>query len=213
VSNIFKSETDELLVLIGGSTGGPNALATILSSFKEELGVPVMLVQHIPKSFSTSLASLLDKKCVMNVIEPKDGQRLKANNVYLAPGDLHMIIAPSGRDGHYIIRLRDTEPVKSCKPAADVLFKSVAKHYNGAVLVIVITGMGNDGTDGVEAIKNSKRIKYSHCITQSEKTCIVYGMPGRIVDHDLSDEQVDLEEIGERIVKIVNREKRKILRK
>lgn len=187
------------LVLIASSTGGPQALETVLEGLPAKFKTPVLVVQHMPPEFTKILAHTLDKRCKLSVFEAFDKSTVDEGKIAIAPGGMHMIVE-SSNDGRRLIRLSDTAFVNGVKPSADVLFRTVADAYKGAkILIVVLTGMGNDGTSGIEEIK---RKCDCYCITQSEKTCVVYGMPRSVYEAGLSDEAVDIDEISGRIAQI-----------
>lgn len=181
------------VLVIGISTGGPNALAKFIPMLPANLGVPVLLVQHMPATFTKSLAKHLDSKSMLTVVEASDGQIIENNVVYIAPGSKHMIIKNDK------ISIIDTPPVNSCKPSVDVLFDSIPSKYKNNVVSLIMTGMGSDGMKGVRTLR--KHGCYS--ITQSEESCVVYGMPRAVDEADLSDENVPLNSLAKRVVEIV----------
>ena len=190
------------LIVIASSTGGPEALEVVCSQFSYSLCKPVLVVQHMPPDFTKVLAESLDRKCPMMVSEAKDGDLIIDGQIIIAPGGLHMIVDVSEKL-HKLVRLVDTPFVNGVKPSADVLFSSIAKAYEGKnILVVILTGMGNDGTKGVEELK---RRCNCYCITQSEETCVVYGMPRCVYDMGLSDEVVDIKGISKRIEQIASK--------
>jgi two-component system, chemotaxis family, protein-glutamate methylesterase/glutaminase len=183
------------VLAIGVSTGGPNALADLLPKLPGNLGMPVVLVQHMPPLFTASLATMLDQKSALRVKEAEDGEALQPNTVYIAPGGRHLLIQRKGATGQPTAVLTDTDPVNSCRPAVDVLFNSLPAIYGERVLSVILTGMGNDGMVGVRTIKQ----KGGYNITQTEQSCVVYGMPRAVDEQGLSDEQLDLNGIANRI--------------
>lgn len=188
------------IILIASSTGGPVALEKIFNKLPSDIGVPILVVQHMPPTFTKMLSQTLDKKSRVTVEEGEVGAKLESNRVFLAPGGYHMVVKRKGCMD-VIIDLEDTPHVHGVKPAADVLFSSVARAYRGKdVLVIVLTGMGNDGADGVRELKTHCNC---HCITQSEESCVVYGMPKTVYEAGLSDEVVHIDKIAGRIIDIV----------
>jgi two-component system chemotaxis response regulator CheB len=191
------------VVAIGVSTGGPNALAKLVPKLPGDLGVPVVVVQHMPEDITVSLAASLSKRSTLNVREGADGDELRPNVVYLAPGGNHMVVERDESGGSLVsrrIRLNNAPPENSCRPSVDVLFRSLVKAYDGDILAVIMTGMGGDGVKGVQTMKQ----KRCYCLTQTEETCVVYGMPRSIDEANLSDEKVDLEYLAERIVTLVN---------
>ncbi|MEN6348768.1 MAG: chemotaxis-specific protein-glutamate methyltransferase CheB [Syntrophomonas sp.] len=188
------------LVLITASTGGPAALEVVCSMFPADFTKPVLIVQHIPSEFTRALIESLNKKCLVPVAEGKEGDVVRRRSVLMAPGGYHMVVE-GGRGEEKTIRLKSTPHVNGVRPAADVLFKSVAGAYEDKnILVIILTGMGSDGLSGVEEIKKKCNC---YCIVQSEKTCVVYGMPRSVYEAGLADEVVDLQEITPRMCQII----------
>jgi two-component system, chemotaxis family, protein-glutamate methylesterase/glutaminase len=184
------------IVAIGISTGGPNALNQMLPKLPGNLGVPVLIVQHMPPVFTKSLAASLDKKCALTVKEAVNGENILPNVVYIAPGGKQMKLV-AGTDGqNRRIKITDDPPENSCKPSADYLFRSVADYYVGRATAVIMTGMGSDGTLGLSALKN----KSAFIIGQDEASCIVYGMPKAPAELGYLDIVVPLGKIAEEIV-------------
>jgi two-component system, chemotaxis family, protein-glutamate methylesterase/glutaminase len=187
------------IVAIGISTGGPNALGQMLPRLPANLGVPVLVVQHMPPVFTRSLAASLDKKCPLTVKEAEDGEAIQANVVYIAPGGRQMKLI-AGVDGlQRRIKITDDPPENSCKPAVDYLFRSVADYYVGRATAVIMTGMGSDGTKGLQVLKN----KAAFTIGQDEASCVVYGMPKAPAELGYLDVVVPLNRIADEIVKSV----------
>ncbi len=186
------------LVAIGVSTGGPKALGVLIPSLPADFPVPVVVVQHIPAGFSASLTDFLDKKSKVHVVEGQDGMIVESGTVYIAPGGRHMIVRTTG--SRPTIGIVDSPPVKNCKPSVDVLFRSLVSYPGGDVVTVMLTGMGNDGTDGVSVLTRRKK---SYNIAQDEATCVVYGMPRMIVESGLANEVLPLQKIAPRLVEIV----------
>lgn len=196
---VARAKTIDLLV-IGVSTGGPNALNVVIPSLPERLGVPVLLVQHMPPMFTKSLAEHLDKKSKLRVTEAVEGETVQPNHVYIAPGGKHMAITRKpGSFSELIVSLNDQPPVHSCRPAVDVLFKSVAQEFSGGVLSVILTGMGEDGANGVAALRQ----KGAYSLAQDERSCVVYGMPRAVVERGLADEVLPLDDIASRISALI----------
>ncbi|MBZ0256464.1 chemotaxis protein CheB [bacterium] len=193
------------LVAIACSTGGPDALKTVIPKLPANLGVPILIVQHMPAEFTRNLANNLDHDSQLSVMEAKDGGKIERNTVYIAPGGLHMKVKKLHHPVNDQVPLRllmTTEPpVNNCRPSADVLFNSLAKEFDGNVLSVVLTGMGVDGREGVKSLQRLN----TYCITQREDTCVVYGMPKAVVEAGLSNEEVPLPLIAERITALLKR--------
>lgn len=195
---LARSERHEksLALAIGISTGGPNALTKMLPMLPADIGVPVFLVQHMPPMFTSSLAKNLDAKCRLTVKEAANGEAVKPNTVYIAPGGQQMKVA-SGVGMEKIIRVMDDPPENNCKPAVDYLFRSIAREYGSKSTCVIMTGMGNDGKLGTAVTKASGAVS----IAQDEDSCVVYGMPKAIVDAKLADVIAPLENIAAEIMK------------
>ncbi len=197
------------LIAIGVSTGGPNALADLIPLLPPDLGVPLLIVQHMPEFMTASLAQSLNKKSALEVREAVDGEEVMPNIAYIASGGRHMTVIAERSNGvvlgKRLIRFTADPPVNSCRPSVDVLFYSLAKVCSGRVLALIMTGMGNDGTEGVRALKE----KNCYCISQSEETCVVYGMPRAVVEAGLCDERTPLGNMANRILELVRGEELK----
>jgi two-component system chemotaxis response regulator CheB len=177
------------VVVIASSTGGPAALLDILPKLPPDLGVPVLLVQHMPAHMTASFARSLDSRCAVTVSEAGDGDEILPSRVYVAPGGRHMTVSRKDSRNRRFIRLSDTPPENSVRPSADVLFRSVADSFDATILAVVLTGMGEDGKRGVMAMKERGCI----CFTQAAESCIVYGMPRAIDMAGLSDGSYDVD--------------------
>jgi two-component system chemotaxis response regulator CheB len=186
------------LVAIGVSTGGPNALSELLPRLPADFPVPVLVVQHMPPRFTAFLAEHLAPQCPLGVREARDGEHVRPGAVLIAPGGRHMVVR-RGPEGGRVVGLNDNPPENSCRPSVDVLFRSLAAQWGGNVLAVVMTGMGCDGLDGVRALKRRGCL----CLTQSEASCIVYGMPAAVDEAGLSDQQVPLDRLADRILALV----------
>lgn len=187
------------IVTIGISTGGPNALSLMLPQLPGNLGVPIVIVQHMPPVFTASLANSLNKKCALNVKEAEDGEVIEDNTVYIAPGGKQMKLVARADGLNRMIKITNDPPENSCKPAVDYLFRSVADYYVGRTTAVIMTGMGSDGTKGLAVLKQ----KGAHVIAQNEASCVVYGMPKAPIDNGYADKVVPLNKIAEEIVKSV----------
>ncbi len=187
------------IVAIGVSTGGPNALARMLPMIPKDIGVPILIVQHMPPLFTQSLANSLAAKCGVDVREAKNGEPLSPNTVLIAPGGKQMKIV-AGADGtNRLIKITDDPPENSCKPSVDYLFRSVAHHYVGRATGVIMTGMGSDGNRGLELMKQNG----ATVIAQDEATCVVYGMPKGPAESGLADAVLPLDKIADMIVRTV----------
>lgn len=184
------------IIAIASSTGGPEILSQIFSILPGNLKVPILLVQHIPKDMTRYFAKSLNEKSELNIFQASHGDEILPSNVYLAPGGQHMTVSAPDFQGKRQIYLNQNPPVNGVRPSADILFESIAKSYNGKILAVVLTGMGEDGKKGVAWMKKSGCV----CITQTAQSCVVYGMPKAIDEAGLSDEQLDPLSITQKIV-------------
>jgi two-component system, chemotaxis family, protein-glutamate methylesterase/glutaminase len=182
------------VVTIGVSTGGPNALGMVIPRLPENLGVPVLVVQHMPPVFTASLAGSLNRKSRLPVMEAREGDLIEANHVYIAPGGFHMVIRRK-EDSRPVVGLNENPPENSCRPAVDVLFRSVATIYGGNVLAVIMTGMGQDGLNGVRMLKQ----RGAYCLIQDEATSTIFGMPLAVMRAGLADETLPLQQLAGRI--------------
>ncbi len=187
------------IVTIGISTGGPNALARMMPMLPGDLGVPIVIVQHMPPVFTKSLANSLNSKCALTVKEAQDGEALQANIAYIAPGGKQMKLVASADGTNRLIKITSDPPENSCRPSADYLFRSVADYYVGRATAVIMTGMGSDGTKGLQILKQ----KGTLIIGQNEASCVVYGMPKAPAELGLTDVVVPLDKIAGEIVKSV----------
>ena len=188
----FKAEA----VAIGVSTGGPNALNEVIPKFPSTFRLPIFLVQHMPPVFTAQLASRLNQRSKLNVVEARDGMTVKPGTVYLAPGDYHMEVIK--RNTAKVISLNQGPPVNSCRPAVDVLFRSVSEVYGERVVAAVLTGMGQDGFEGAKLLKRKK----AKIIAQDKETSVVWGMPKFIAEAGVADRVVPLNNITSAIMEL-----------
>lgn len=187
-------EAPAQIVAIGVSTGGPNALADVIPQLPAGLPVPVVIVQHMPPIFTKMLAERLASKSQIRVEEGRPGEILEPGHAWLAPGDFHMAVERSGTSVHLITHR--APPENSCRPAVDVLFRSVAEAYGPRALGVVMTGMGQDGLRGSERIREAG----GRVLAQDEATSVVWGMPGFVAQAGLAEKVVPLDQIAAEIV-------------
>jgi two-component system chemotaxis response regulator CheB len=184
-------------LLIGASTGGPQALATLMADIGPVIDrVPVLITQHMPASFTAVLAEHLSRACGRAAREGRDGEALGPGMIRIAPGGRHMRV--TRRDGKAVIALDDEPPVNFCKPAVDPLFSSAAAVWGGATLAILLTGMGTDGARGAADIVARR----GSVIAQDEATSVVWGMPGTAAHAGLCSAVLPLEQIATTIVRL-----------
>lgn len=182
------------IVAIGTSTGGPPALQAVLPLLPKNFPVPVMVVQHMPATFTKSLAERLDGISNVHVKEAEHGEKLQAGVAYIAPGGKHMLV--KGRSGNAEIALSDEPRDTLHRPAVNVMVKSVADAFGSAVLGVIMTGMGNDGLEGIRQVKKNGGMAFA----QNMETCVVYGMPRAIVDDGLADKVIPIDNMAAEIV-------------
>jgi two-component system chemotaxis response regulator CheB len=184
------------VIAIGVSTGGPTALAQLLPALPADLPVPVVVVQHMPAVFTSLLAERLDASSGLHVVEAAAGMALDPGTVLLAPGgERHMQVR---REGTAVrVALVDSPPEHSCRPAVDVLFRSVTSVYGARALAVVLTGMGFDGSGAAPALHAAG----ARILVQDEETSVVWGMPGAIVRAGLADEVLPLPEVAPALVR------------
>jgi len=185
------------VLVVGSSTGGPEALARVLPQLPANLPVPVLMVQHMPPVFTRQFAQRLDRLSPLRVVEAADGSPLVPGTVHLAPGDHHLVVRTQGRGPAAALYtgLNQGPPENFCRPAVDPLFRSVVTAYDGAVLAVVLTGMGSDGRNGAAEV----RAGGGTVIVQDQATSVVWGMPGAIAQAGLADEILPLDRIAEAI--------------
>jgi two-component system, chemotaxis family, protein-glutamate methylesterase/glutaminase len=186
------------IIVIGGSTGGVEALRTLLPRFPQGLP-PIAVVQHISAYFSRVVAERLDALCGLEVREATDGGILRSGSCVIAPGDFHLAVEFSG--GAYHTKLLKTPPIHHCRPAVDVLFRSAAEAAGPHAVAALLTGMGSDGAIGMQAIRRAG----GTTIAEHESTCVVYGMPRAAVELGVVDHTVPLPDIPAAIMKAVAR--------
>ncbi len=185
------------LIAIGTSTGGPKALQEVIPYIPEDISAAVLIVQHMPPGFTKSLAERLNTLSGLSVKEGEDGEIIKPGFAYIAPGDFHMEVENS-KDGLLKIRLTKENPMGGHRPAVNVLFNSIAKTGFPNVIGVIMTGMGNDGREGVVSIKESNK---GVIVCQDELSCVVYGMPKSAISTGIVDAVIPLKEIAGVIVK------------
>ena len=197
ISTVPKSKAE--IVAIGISTGGPNALAQMMPKLPANINVPIVIVQHMPPVFTQSLAKSLNAKCSITVKEAENGELLKPNIAFIAPGGRQMKIVAHADGKNRVIKITDDPPVNSCKPSADYLFASVASHYIGRATGVIMTGMGSDGASGLKKMLGNG----ASIIAQDQESCTVYGMPKEPVESGTAEIIVPLDSIADEIVKTV----------
>lgn len=182
------------IVVIGVSTGGPDALARMVPTLPADFPVPVLIAQHMPPIFTSMLAARLSSKSALPVRECLPGEWLKPGSILIAPGDFHMIVEADA--GGVRVQTHQGPRENFCRPSVDVLFRSVAAVYGTRTLAVILTGMGQDGLLGCEAL----RAQGARVYVQDEATSVVWGMPGFVARAGLADKVLPLQQIGAEIV-------------
>jgi two-component system, chemotaxis family, protein-glutamate methylesterase/glutaminase len=196
--SILASRPAAEIVAIGVSTGGPNALTTLLSELPSAFPVPIVIVQHMPPMFTKLLAERLTTKCSLSVREARMGETLSPGTIWIAPGDYHLSV----KGTHPTVQLFiDQSPAQnSCRPSVDVLFESVAQTYGDRALAVILTGMGQDGLRGCQQIRD----RNGQIVAQDEASSVVWGMPGFVVNAGLADAVLPLDQIRAEILRRVS---------
>jgi two-component system chemotaxis response regulator CheB len=192
---VFKNKTGEIkAVIIGASTGGPKALQAVLTKLQGDLGVPILVVQHMPKGFTKAFADRLNGICKLRSVEAEDDMEIEKNNIYIAPGGYHMTIGEGNK-----IKNNQEPAIWGVRPAVDKLFESAVKVYGGNLLSVILTGMGRDGAAGTILVKDAGGIT----IAEDESTCTIYGMPKAAYETGKVDIVLQLQDIADKINSIV----------
>lgn len=187
------------LVAIACSTGGPKTLKEIIPKIPKNLDAPIVLVQHMPSGFTKSLAERLNELSELSVMEAEDGLELKKGYVYIAPGGKQLRVI-SKSDNVSVFKITDEAPREGLRPCANIMYESLTNVCYDKILCVVLTGMGADGTAGIEKLSKSKE---TYVIAQNAATSVVYGMPRAIVSSGMADEVLALDDIADSIIKNV----------
>jgi len=186
-------------VVIGTSTGGPRALADLMPELCQKIDVPILIVQHMPAGFTRTLAESLARQTGRKIVEATEGMSLEPASGYVAPGGKHLLIR--GTAAAPLTALNEQPPENGCRPSADVLFRSAAATFGAEVVAVILTGMGQDGTAGLGAIRRAG----GHVIAQDQASSVVWGMPGSAVEAGVVDEVHPLDKIASAVSAVVNR--------
>ena len=190
--------TGSKIVAIASSTGGPRALHSVLPKLPKNIDAPILLVQHMPKGFTSSLAERFDEICEIPVQEAKENTRIEKGHVYIAQGGTHLKVVQI--NGLSYLRCTDDPFREGVKPCANYMYESLAESPFDEVVCVVLTGMGSDGTEGIQTLTDQK---HTFVIAQDESTSAVYGMPKSIAATGLVNEILPLEEVADTIIKEV----------
>jgi two-component system chemotaxis response regulator CheB len=184
------------LLVVGSSTGGPNALSEVLPVVAGKISAPILVVQHMPPLFTRFLAERLDQQCAAEVKEAVTGDAIRPGRILIAPGDYHLKVQ---RDGASLVAVLDqAAPENSCRPSVDVLFRTAAEASPGRVAGMILTGMGQDGLRGAEELKRHG----GWLAVQDEATSVVWGMPGVVAKAGLADTVLSLKQLGPAVIRI-----------
>jgi two-component system chemotaxis response regulator CheB len=178
------------LLAVGASTGGPPALETLFSSLPVNNDTAVMVTQHMPPGFTQSLAERLNRLVAWHVVEASADQAVNGGTVYIAPGGHHLKLT---RDKQ--LELDSSPPVHHVRPSVDIMFKSIARHYDGPVCGVILTGMGKDGAEGLRALRGAG----AKTVAESEETCVIFGMPKAALDANAVQDTVGIDEMADYI--------------
>jgi two-component system chemotaxis response regulator CheB len=198
--SLFWAQANIKLIAVGSSTGGPGILRQILSALPGDMSIPIAIVQHITPNFSQGFAQWLDHATELTVSLATEAERLAPGQVLIAPEHVHMAIRPGG-----YIRLDPSPPIRGLRPSANVLFASAAKAYRDGAVGIILTGMGEDGADGLQALRQAG----GYVLAQDEASCVVYGMPKAAIDRGVVDRVLSPDQIAATLKRIdqLNRSK------
>lgn len=191
----FTPPSDELILAIGTSTGGPRALQEILTHLPGNLPCGVVIVQHMPPGFTKSLSDRLNSLCALTVKEAENNDPVVPGTVLIAPGNYHLTLERQG--GRTLVKLNQEPPIGGHRPSVDPMMESVANLYGSRATGVILTGMGHDGSRGMKAIKN----RQGYTIAEDQSTCVVYGMPKSAVELGIIDKVVPLPGIASEIVR------------
>lgn len=189
-----------MLIAIGTSTGGPRALQKVLTDLPSDFTEPILIVQHMPKTFTKSLANRLNKLTAIHVKEAEHGEVIKHQTAYIAPGDYHMKVKMTGEN--FVVELTKEKPFQGFRPSVDVLLESLAALRTNKTAVI-LTGMGSDGSGGIKRLKEND--PEAVVIAEAAETAIVYGMPKAAVETNCVNHVVPLYDVANTINHVVKR--------
>ncbi len=196
---VCRNRKKSRVVAIGVSTGGPKALQTVLTAIPPDIGVSILIVQHMPPSFTHALAESLNNQSAIYVKEAREGDVLTPGTAYIAPGGRHMKVIARGAERQLLVHITDDPPENGCRPSADYLFRSVAEHFGAAATGVIMTGMGHDGAEGLKIMRR----KGAAIIAQDEKTSAVFGMARNPIAWKIVDVVAPLDRLSFEILKTV----------
>ncbi|WP_145174793.1 chemotaxis response regulator protein-glutamate methylesterase [Gimesia aquarii] len=185
-----------MVLVIGSSTGGPNALKSVLSAIPASFSLPILIAQHMPPLFTKTLAEHIERETKRPTAEAVDGELIERGRIYIAPGDFHMVV--DKQDDRMVIRLNQDAPEHFCRPSVNPLYASAAKWYGSSVLAVMLTGMGDDGIEGAQSISE----RQGYIIVQDEQSSVVWGMPGAIANAGIANQVLPLRNIAPELVRL-----------
>ncbi|QGQ21510.1 chemotaxis response regulator protein-glutamate methylesterase [Gimesia benthica] len=185
-----------MVLVIGSSTGGPNALKTVLSALPEKFSLPILIAQHMPPLFTRTLAEHIQRDTGRPTSEAVDGALIERGHIYIAPGDYHMVV--DKQNDRMVIRLNQEAPEHFCRPSVNPLYNSAANWYGSSVLAVMLTGMGDDGIEGARSISE----RQGYIIAQDEQSSVVWGMPGAIAKAGLANQVLPLRNIASELARL-----------
>jgi len=192
-----KKKMDDSLVIIAASTGGPKILTSIFKKLPGDFPAPIVVVQHMPRTFTKAFAKRLDEKSPISVTEGKDGSLLKKCKAFIAPGDYHLEFSGDRR-----IKLNKKPALHGVRPSADITMNSAAENFDGNLIGVILSGMGKDGTIGVRNIRK----RGGYVIAQDKGTSVVYGMPKSAIESGCVDLILPSNEIAEKLTALVKKD-------
>lgn len=186
---------DERIVAIGASTGGPRALQEVITNLSGDIPCGIVIVQHMPPGFTKSLAERLNSLSSVTVTEAQHNDIVRPGLVFIAPGGYHLLIAREG--GNIVVKLNQDPPVGGHRPAVDPMMESVAHIFGSKAIGVILTGMGNDGAKGIQAIKRQN----GRTIAEDQSTAVVFGMPKAAIEMGVVDKVVPITNVADEILK------------
>ena len=192
------SKVTPKILLIGSSTGGPQAVTDLLAGLGNDFNLPILITQHMPVGFTSIFAKNLSRQLERHVQEGSEAHDLQPGDILIAPGGIHMQVQAEGQSTH--VHLFDGPKINYCKPSVDPLFESAAAIYGAAVLAVVLTGMGHDGRDGAGAVVRAG----GTVLAQDKATSVVWGMPGAVTEAGFAAEVLPIKDIAPRVLSLTN---------
>lgn len=196
---LIRLNKEERIVAIGASTGGPRALQEVITNLSSNIPCGIIIVQHMPPGFTKSLAERLNSLSSVEVKEAEHNDIVRPGLVLIAPGGYHLLIAREG--GNIVVKLNQDPPVGGHRPAVDPMMESVAHIFGSKAIGVILTGMGNDGSKGIQAIKRQN----GKTIAEDQSTAVVFGMPKAAIEMGVIDRVVPITHVADEILKALGR--------